>query len=146
MGQKALRVHIATIDAFPSANTKNEVAWSCIVDAVGGSQVLKEHLEELKGDESAKEQVITYVWSTCAQLRGELIAKAKQKVVSSYSISNATGAKELSGLVMWLIKTGAFIQGDLDLKKKTFDKNSPFCHPIIKDIFISQWFGNRGDG
>jgi hypothetical protein len=61
MGQKALRVHVATIDAFPSANTKNQVAWTCIVDGVGDSKVLKEHLEELKGDESAKEQVITYV-------------------------------------------------------------------------------------
>jgi hypothetical protein len=70
MGQKALRVHVATIDAFPSANAKNEVAWSCIVDGVGDSQVLKEHLEELKGDESAKEQVITYVslWSSLALL------------------------------------------------------------------------------
>jgi hypothetical protein len=139
MGQKALRVHVATIDAFPSANAKNEVAWSCIVDGVGDSQVLKEHLEELKGDESAKEQVITYVsawsslairsyltllcldqvWSACAQLRGELIAKAKQKVVSSYSISTATGSKHLSDLIMWLIKSGAFTQGNLDLKVRT---------------------------
>jgi hypothetical protein len=31
-------------------------------------------------------------------------------------------------------------------QKKTYDKNSPFRHPIIKDIFISQWFSNRGDG
>lgn len=70
MGQKALRVHVATIDAFPSANAKNEVAWSCIVESVGDSQVLKGHLEELKGDESAKERVITYVrfWSSLALL------------------------------------------------------------------------------
>jgi hypothetical protein len=134
MGQKALRVHVATIDAFPSANAKNEVAWSCIVDSIGDSQVLKEHLEELKGDESAKEQVITYVsfwsslallsnffcldqvWSACAQLRGELITKARQKVVSSYSISTAMGSKHLSDLIMWLIKTGAFIHDNIDLK------------------------------
>lgn len=137
MGQKALRVHVATIDAFPSANAKNEVAWSCIVESIGDSQVLKEHLEELKGDESAKERVITYVsfssslslyltficldqvWSACAQLRGELITKAKQKVVSSYSISTAIGSKHLSDLIMWLIKTGAFIHDNIDPKVKS---------------------------
>jgi len=122
MGQKALRVHVATIDAFPSANAKNEVSWSCIVDGVGDSQVLKEHLEELKGDESAKEQVITYVsaWSSLA-IRSYLTLLWLNQVWSACAHSTATGSKHLSDLIMWLIKSGAFTQGGLDLKVRTLN-------------------------
>src|SRR6267154_722716 len=61
LGHRALRIHVATVDGFPSTLTKNEVAWACLVDAVGDVEALKRHLEELKLDHDAKEKMITYV-------------------------------------------------------------------------------------
>lgn len=61
IGHRALRVHVATVDAFPSTFGKYETTWSCLVDAVGDVAALKEELDDLKGDEGLKEQVINYV-------------------------------------------------------------------------------------
>jgi hypothetical protein len=61
IGHRALRVHVATVDAFPSALAKYETTWSCLVDAVGDVEALRDELEELRGDHELKEQVINYV-------------------------------------------------------------------------------------
>jgi hypothetical protein len=61
IGHRALRVHVATVDAFPSGLAKYETTWSCLVDAVGDVEALQDELEELRGDHELKEQVINYV-------------------------------------------------------------------------------------
>jgi hypothetical protein len=63
IGHRALRIHVATVDAFPSCLSKYETTWSCLVEAVGDVKTLKDELDDLKGDHELKEQVIHYVSS-----------------------------------------------------------------------------------
>ncbi|KAG1884558.1 hypothetical protein F4604DRAFT_1918989 [Suillus subluteus] len=133
------------VDGFPSTLAKNEVAWACLVDTVGDVEALKTHLEELKLDQDAKEQVITYVWGVCAQLRGELVSKARHKTSSSYNIPSNMSPSALAETIQWILKNDAFLYDKLDLANNTFDRKMPFCNQLFKDLFITQWFGARGE-
>jgi len=63
MGHHMLRIHVATVDGFPSATSKDDVAWSCLVDAVGDMEGLKKNVEDIKLDSALKERVLNYVSS-----------------------------------------------------------------------------------
>ncbi|KAG1745415.1 uncharacterized protein EDB91DRAFT_1049964, partial [Suillus paluster] len=146
LGHRALRVHVATVNAFPSSLLKYEESWSCLVDAVEDVKTLKADLDKIQADTELKERVINYIWGACAQMRGELVFKAHQKVPRSYSIPGSMTAQQVTESVQWMIKSCAFMYGGLNVVAKTFDKMTPFCNPIFKDVFISQWFGVKGEG
>ncbi|KAG0702910.1 hypothetical protein DFH29DRAFT_1044782 [Suillus ampliporus] len=115
------------------------------VDAVGDVEALKTHLEELKLDHDAKEQAITYVWGACAQLRGELVSKARHKTSSSYNIPGNMSPSALAETIQWILKNDAFLYDKLDLVNKMFDRKSLFCNQLLKDLCITQWFGAKGE-
>ncbi|KAG1818568.1 uncharacterized protein BJ212DRAFT_1268835 [Suillus subaureus] len=145
LGHRALRIHVTTVNAFPSTLTKNEIVWACLVDAVGDVEALKKHVEELKLDHDAKEQVITYVWGACAQLRGELVSKACHKTSSSYNIPGNMSPSVLLETIQWILKNDTFLYDKLNLENKTFDWKMPFCNQLFKNLFITQWFGARDE-
>ncbi|EGO28276.1 hypothetical protein SERLADRAFT_405883 [Serpula lacrymans var. lacrymans S7.9] len=53
---------------------------------------------------------------------------------------------QIKQAVTWLLETGAFADGDLDIKARTFNKQKPFCHQIFKDLIHNQWYGCKGEG
>lgn len=63
MGHRMLRIHVATVDGFPATTSKDDVAWSCLVDAVGDIEGLKRNVEDIKLDPAVKESVLNYVSS-----------------------------------------------------------------------------------
>ncbi|KAG1865575.1 hypothetical protein C8R48DRAFT_601167, partial [Suillus tomentosus] len=146
LGHRALRVHVATVNAFPSSLSKYEESWSCLVDAVEDVKSLKGDLDKIKADTELKERVITYIWGACAQIRGELVFKARQKVPGSYGIPGSMAPQQVAETVQWMIKSCAFMYGGLNIATKTFNKMAPFSNPIFKDLFISQWFSVKGEG
>ncbi|KAG1717812.1 hypothetical protein EDB19DRAFT_1652203, partial [Suillus lakei] len=82
---------------------------------------------------------------SCAQLRGELVSKAHHKTSSSYNIPGNMSPSALSETIQWILKNDAFLYDKLDLANKTFDRKTPFCNQLFKDLFITQWFGARGE-
>ncbi|KAG1776167.1 hypothetical protein EV702DRAFT_971984, partial [Suillus placidus] len=146
LGHRALRVHVATVNTFPSSLSKYEKSWSCLVDTVEDVKTLKADLDKIQADTELKERIITYIWSACAQIRGELVFKVRQKVPGSYGIPDSMAPQQVAETVQWMIKMCAFMYGGLNIAAKTFDKMAPFSNPIFKDLFISQWFSVKGEG
>src|ERR1700710_2900082 len=62
MGHHMLHIHVAMVDGFPSTS-KDDIAWSCLVDAVGDIEGLKKNVEDIKLDSALKERVLNYVSS-----------------------------------------------------------------------------------
>ncbi|KAG1868922.1 hypothetical protein C8R48DRAFT_598377, partial [Suillus tomentosus] len=145
LGHRALRVHVATVDTFPSSLSKYEESWSCLVDAVEDVKTLQADLDKIQADTELKERVITYIWGACAQIRGELVFKACQKVPGSYGIPGSMAPQQVAETVQWMVKSCAFMYGGLNVAAKTFDKMAPFSNPIFKDLFILQWFSVKGE-
>ncbi|KAG2053964.1 hypothetical protein BDR06DRAFT_884949, partial [Suillus hirtellus] len=146
LGHRALRVHVATVNAFPSSLSKYEEFWSCLVDTVEDVKSLKGDLDKIKADTELKERVITYIWGACAQIRGELVFKTHKKVPRSYGIPGSMAPQQVAETIQWMIKSCAFMYGGLNIVTKTFNKMAPFSNPIFKDLFISQWFSVKGEG
>ncbi|KAG1844455.1 hypothetical protein F4604DRAFT_1596163 [Suillus subluteus] len=132
LGHRVLRVHVTTVNAFPSSLSKYKESWSCLVDAVEDVKSLKGDLDKIKADTELKE--------------GELVFKAHQKVPGSYGIPGSMAPQQVAETVQWMIKFCAFMYGGLKIATRTFDKMAPFSNPIFKDLFISQWFSVKGEG
>ncbi|KIK79202.1 hypothetical protein PAXRUDRAFT_81139, partial [Paxillus rubicundulus Ve08.2h10] len=145
-GHTALHLHIATVNGFPAPGTKLERGWASMKEGVEGYVNLTQKLSNLGKDSIGKEKAVNYVWSAGPQICRELISKAHLKISASYSIPGSMNPKEIAATMEWLICTNAFLNGDLNVKAHTFDKQQLFCHPIIKDLIISQWFGAKGEG
>ncbi|KAG2071185.1 hypothetical protein BDR04DRAFT_1117804 [Suillus decipiens] len=146
LGHRALRIHVAMVNTFPSSLTKYEESWSSLVDTVEDVKSLKADLDKIKGNPELKECILNYIWSACTQIRGELVFKAHQKVPGSYSIPDSMNPQQVSETIQWMIKSCTVIYGGLNLVvAKTFDKKAPFSNPIFKDLFMSQWFSTKGE-
>lgn len=48
------------------------------------------------------------------------MGKAHQRISSSYSIPRTMKAQEVASMVEWLIKTGAFLDRELNIQVKSY--------------------------
>ncbi|EGO30171.1 hypothetical protein SERLADRAFT_404464 [Serpula lacrymans var. lacrymans S7.9] len=117
-----------------------------LIDASQGCRELQTKLLEVQSNEEMKTILIDYVWSAVAQVRGEIVAKARIIINGAYQIPGDMAPVQIKQAVMWLLETGAFADGDLDIKARTFNKQKPFCHQIFKDLIHNQWYGHKGEG
>ncbi|KIM65151.1 hypothetical protein SCLCIDRAFT_113568 [Scleroderma citrinum Foug A] len=141
-GHTAFCLYIATVDGFPPGSANIEKSWTCLQEGIKGSMDLKVELSKIGQDTILKGKTINYV-TAASQIQGELVGKAHQRISSSYSIPRTMKAQEVASMVEWLIKTGAFLDRELNIQVKSYQ---PFSHPIIKDLIINQWFGSKGEG
>ncbi|KIM70943.1 hypothetical protein SCLCIDRAFT_99821, partial [Scleroderma citrinum Foug A] len=145
-GHTTFCLHIAMVDGFPSMSKKMQESWASLQEGVKGSTDLEEELTRMGQDTSLKERTVNYVWGAASQIRGELVTKACQRISTSYNIPGTMKPQDVTTAVEWLIKMGAFLDGDLDIKTHTYDMQQPFHHPIIKDLIVNQWYSSKGEG
>ncbi|KIM56825.1 hypothetical protein SCLCIDRAFT_131683, partial [Scleroderma citrinum Foug A] len=145
-GHTMFCLHIATVNRFPSVSKKMQESWASLQEGVKGSTDLEEELTRIDQDTSLKERAVNYVWGAASQIQGELVTKAHQRISASYNIPGTMKPQDVTTAVEWLIKTGVFLDGDLDIKTRTYDKQQPFHHPIIKDLIVNQWYSSKGEG
>ncbi|KAH7904791.1 hypothetical protein BJ138DRAFT_1119082 [Hygrophoropsis aurantiaca] len=147
MAHSNLRIYISTQEGFPLSTHRHQIAWDRVLEAAKINPFFDKKVKALEGDVEKKEMMLDYIWTGVSQLRGEVVNKACLMFSSVYSIpgSNHT-SDEIKDIVKWLVDTGAFSNGGLDIEGRTYDKQQPFCHPVIKLLINNQWFGKKGEG
>ncbi|EGO02411.1 hypothetical protein SERLA73DRAFT_69918 [Serpula lacrymans var. lacrymans S7.3] len=125
-GHATMRLYIAPQEGFPPPTSRFKFTWNRLIDASQGCRELQTKLLEVQSNEEIKILLIDYVWSAVAQVQGEIVAKARIIINGAYQIPGDMAPVQIKQAVMWLLETGAFADGDLDIKARTFNKQKPF--------------------
>lgn len=59
-GHKALRLHVATVEGFPSSADRDQLCWDLILESSKQDKLLWEKMKEIQGDDALKAQLIDY--------------------------------------------------------------------------------------
>jgi hypothetical protein len=59
-GHKALRLHVATVDGFPSSADRDQLCWDLLLESCKQDKLLWEKMKEIQGDDALKAQLIDY--------------------------------------------------------------------------------------
>ncbi|KAI6035749.1 hypothetical protein EDC04DRAFT_2604937 [Pisolithus marmoratus] len=114
--RSSMNKHVATIEAFPFPVDKDELCWKLV--------------QESAVKEPGLEQVLAESWGAATQVRGELIAKARLAVPTTYGLQGESlKGNALFDVLKWLIQQGKLIHSGIDTK-------------LIK----MQWWGPKGEG
>ena len=60
-GHKAMRLHVATVQGFPSSGNRDELCWDLLVASTRHNDVLWEKMSLIQSDDVMKAQLIDYV-------------------------------------------------------------------------------------
>ncbi|KAG1861709.1 hypothetical protein F4604DRAFT_1587838, partial [Suillus subluteus] len=112
---KAMRLHVATVNSFPSAFDREELCWDLLVSSTRDNNVLWEKMSLIQSDDDLKAYLIDYTWKAAGHLRGEFVAKARISVPSTYGIGEVKH-EELEKALKWLLEDARFIHGGIDVK------------------------------
>ncbi|EGN93461.1 hypothetical protein SERLA73DRAFT_78756 [Serpula lacrymans var. lacrymans S7.3] len=145
-GHTTMRLYIATQEGSPPPISRFKFTWNRLINASQGCRELQTKLLEVQSNEEIKTILIDYVWSAVAQVQGEIVAKACIIINGAYQIPGDMAPVQIKQAVMWLLETGAFADGDLNIKARTFNKQKPFCHQVLKDLIYNQGYGRKGEG
>jgi hypothetical protein len=58
---KAMRLHVATVNSFPSVLDREELCWDLLVSSTRDSEVLWEKMSLIQSDEDLETYLIDYV-------------------------------------------------------------------------------------
>ncbi|KAG1859309.1 hypothetical protein F4604DRAFT_1930855 [Suillus subluteus] len=142
---KAMRLHVATVNSFPSAFDREELCWDLLVSSTRDNDVLWEKMLLIQSDDDLKAYLIDYTWKVAGHLRGEFVAKARISVPSTYGIGEVKH-EELEKALKWLLEDARFIHGGIDVKNLTYDDASPLQNTIFRLLLSVQWWGPKGEG
>jgi hypothetical protein len=59
-GHKALRLHVATVEGFPSSADRDQLCWDLILESSKQDKLLWEKMKVIQGDDTLKAQLIDY--------------------------------------------------------------------------------------
>ncbi|KAG2744263.1 hypothetical protein P692DRAFT_20744232, partial [Suillus brevipes Sb2] len=131
---KAMRLHVATVNSFPSVLDREELCWDLLVSSTRDSEVLWEKMSLIQSNEDLETYLIDY--KAAGQLRGEFIAKAHISVPSTYGIG-VLKHEELEKTIKWMLEEARFIYGGIDIK---------ISNTIFRLLLTAQWWGPKGEG
>jgi hypothetical protein len=60
-GHKMLRLHVATVEDFPSSADRDQLCWDLILESSKQDKLLWEKIKEIQGDDALKAQLIDYM-------------------------------------------------------------------------------------
>ncbi|KAI6009137.1 hypothetical protein EDC04DRAFT_2964142 [Pisolithus marmoratus] len=133
LGHHCLCQHVATIETFPFPVDKDELCWKLV--------------QESAVKEPGLEQVLAEIWGAATQVRGELIAKARLAVPTTYGLQGESlKGNALFDVLKWLIQQGKLIHSGIDTKSMTCDESKPWKNPIFLQLIKMQWWGPKGEG
>ncbi|KAG1885923.1 uncharacterized protein F5891DRAFT_918201, partial [Suillus fuscotomentosus] len=112
---KAMRLHVATVNSFPSALDREELCWDLLVSSTRDNEVLWEKMLLIQSDDDLKAYLIDYTWKAAGQLRGDFVAKTHISVPSTYGIGELKH-EELEKAIRWMLEEARFIHGGIDIK------------------------------
>ncbi|EGO02513.1 hypothetical protein SERLA73DRAFT_150234 [Serpula lacrymans var. lacrymans S7.3] len=130
-----MRLHISTNEGFPASNIHSDISWQIITESSKIGNSFESKLREIEENEALKIFMMDYV-----------VAKARLMINGAYGIPGDMSPEEIKLAVQWLIDICTFINGDLDIKGRTYNKQKPFSNSIFKDLIRNQWFGRKGEG
>ncbi|KAJ7201713.1 hypothetical protein GGX14DRAFT_655939 [Mycena pura] len=140
VGRHAVRVQIATDEAFPTDHA--EFTWQALSNAVAVSQApaLVERLAMANNSDARRSQLSAYSWGGASQLRGEVKTLCKA-AVELLGIPGDYTPAEIVGHVAWLTgRTSIFKFGNINLATRTYDLQQPYGAPFYKNVITKQWF------
>ncbi|KAG0697108.1 hypothetical protein DFH29DRAFT_812195, partial [Suillus ampliporus] len=126
---KAMCLHVATVNSFPSAFDREELCWDLLVSSTRDNEVLWEKMSLIQNDDDLKAYLIDYTWKAAGHLRGEFVTKARISVPSTYGIGELKH-EDLKFLVQNL----------------TYDDASPLQNTIFRLLLSIQWWGPKEEG
>ncbi|KAG1742275.1 uncharacterized protein EDB91DRAFT_1052028 [Suillus paluster] len=131
-GHKALRLHVATVEGFPSSADRDQLCWDLILESSKQDKLLWEKMKEIQGDDALKAQLIDYAillqtWKGATQIRGELVAKARISIPACFGQS-------------WTNTNNSYTQN------LTCDAQAPLKNPAFRVLLEAQWWGPKGEG
>ncbi|KAG1734907.1 uncharacterized protein EDB91DRAFT_1056645, partial [Suillus paluster] len=112
---KAMHLHVATVNSFPSAFDREELCWDLLVSSTRDNEVLWEKMVLIQSDDDLKAYLIDYNWKAAGQLRGEFASKARISVPSTYGIGELKH-EELEDVLKWLLEEARFIHARINVK------------------------------
>ena len=59
-GHKVLRLHVATVEGFPSSADRDQLCWDLILESNKQDKLLWEKMKEMQGNDALKAQLIDY--------------------------------------------------------------------------------------
>ncbi|KAG2105871.1 uncharacterized protein F5147DRAFT_746419 [Suillus discolor] len=118
-GHKALRLHVATVEGFPSSSDRDQLCWDLILESSKQDKLLWEKMKEIQGDDALKAQLIDYI-------RGELVAKARISIPTCFGSRTNTDHSYTQNL--------------------TCDAQAPLKNPAFRVLLEAQWWGPKGEG
>ncbi|KIM35960.1 hypothetical protein M413DRAFT_32094 [Hebeloma cylindrosporum] len=135
-----MRMRFAYGDVFPPTDPAGRAtfAWDIIKQSSQSTPALREALKEAAASETTKKDLITFAMYGRNAIMNSIVSKARTKVEGYYQLSG--GPQKIKDDVEWLIQDGAFMYGDIELQKRTFNCNKPFGSDLIFTIIKSQWF------
>ncbi|EGO28237.1 hypothetical protein SERLADRAFT_405864 [Serpula lacrymans var. lacrymans S7.9] len=105
--------------------------WACCHETAYCQEDIQAKLLEVNSNEEIKNTSIDYVW-------GKIVAKAHFMINGAYHIPGDMTPAQIKEVVTWLLETGAFADGDLDIKARMFNKQKSFSHQTFKDLIHNQ--------
>ncbi|KAI6022653.1 hypothetical protein EDC04DRAFT_2575115, partial [Pisolithus marmoratus] len=147
LGHHRLCQHVATIEAFPFPVDKDELCWKLVQESAVKEPGLEQVLAEVEKEQNTKERLLDYIWGAATQVRGELIAKARLAVPTTYGLQGESlKGNALFDVLKWLIQQGKLIHSGIDTKSMTCDESKPWKNPIFLQLIKMQWWGPKGEG
>lgn len=59
-GHRALHLHVATVEGFPSSSDTDQLCWDIILESSKQDKLLWEKMKEIQDDDALKAQFIDY--------------------------------------------------------------------------------------
>ncbi|EGN92243.1 hypothetical protein SERLA73DRAFT_157132 [Serpula lacrymans var. lacrymans S7.3] len=129
-------------DQKDSPTCRPKFSWKRLIDASKGQEDIQAKLLEVNSNEEIKNTSIDYVWyCECERngsVWGKIVAKAHFMINGAYHIPGDMTPAQIKEVVTWLLETGAFADGDLDIKARMFNKQKSFSHQTFKDLIHNQ--------
>ncbi|KAI6013887.1 hypothetical protein EDC04DRAFT_2579012, partial [Pisolithus marmoratus] len=71
---------------FPFPVDKDELCWKLIQESAVKEPGLEQVLAEVEKEQNMKERLLDHMWGAATQVRGELVAKARLAVPTTYGL------------------------------------------------------------
>ncbi|KAG1731863.1 uncharacterized protein EDB91DRAFT_1058487, partial [Suillus paluster] len=151
-GHKALRLHVTTVEGFPSSSDRDQLCWDLILESSKQDKLLWEKMKEIQGYDALKAQLIDYAillqtWKGATQIRGELVAKARISIPACFGVGTGSDwtDDDLQEALKWLLDDMRFMNGGMDVRNLTCDTQAPLKNPAFRVLLEAQWWGRKGN-
>ncbi|KIY47153.1 hypothetical protein FISHEDRAFT_59844 [Fistulina hepatica ATCC 64428] len=148
LAEKAKRTHrqrICTEDSFPTDKDAFTHKSLCLAAVTGfTNDILKDKLKQIETDVESQNRIFQYVNYAVGGIHSDIKSKAKTMLSGHYKIPGALSKQEIQEAVAWLTVKRLYIYDDLNVKERTYSKETPYRHPIFIEILQAQFCSGSG--